>query len=218
VAIPNKFELQTCEARNAWVNASCKKAHIGSRFLDLADSRKKMENPKEDMPCNCGTFLNNFLIKYEKDQIVLKTLLCAMMKKIEQLEEVQKNHESMGHWYPNHSLAARKPVPADARPASRPQINLVFPQMETLKRILSSNEAYGPPPKQPVHNSQLRAGFLSLYKYNYNRRDYANQNEAKKKENNLKRRHGHNPPPHNEKRNIGQTNHGHAYQQPYQTH
>jgi hypothetical protein len=49
-----------------------------------------MENLKEDTPCNCGTFSNNFLIKYEKDQIVLKTLLHAMMKKIEQLEELQK--------------------------------------------------------------------------------------------------------------------------------
>jgi hypothetical protein len=82
VAIPNKVELKTCEARDAWVNALCKKAHICSRFLVLTDRTEKMENPKEDTPCNCGTFSNDFLIKYEKDQIVLKTLLCAMMTKI----------------------------------------------------------------------------------------------------------------------------------------
>jgi hypothetical protein len=80
VAIPNKFELQTFEAGNAWVYVSCKKAHIGSRYPDLADSRKKMKDSTEDTPCDCGTFLNDFLIKYKKDQIELKILLCAMMK------------------------------------------------------------------------------------------------------------------------------------------
>jgi hypothetical protein len=98
----------------------------------VADSRKKMEYPYEDTPCNCGTFLNNFLIKYNKDQIVLKTLLCAMMKKIEQLEELQKNCESMGHWDTICPSAACKPAVADAHPALRPQVNYVFPQMETL--------------------------------------------------------------------------------------
>jgi hypothetical protein len=98
-----------------------------------------MENPKEDTPYNCGTFSNNLLIKYEKDQIVLKTLLCAMMKKIEQLEEVQKIQESMGHQYPNRPSVARKPAAANECPAPRPQINFVFPQMETLQKILQSN-------------------------------------------------------------------------------
>jgi hypothetical protein len=42
----------------------------------LADGRVKMENPKEDMPCNCGMLSNNFLIKYEKNQIALKTIVC----------------------------------------------------------------------------------------------------------------------------------------------
>jgi hypothetical protein len=62
--------------------------HISSRHPGRTDSSKNMENPNEDTLCNCGTFLNNFLIKYNKDQIVLKTLLCTMMRKIEQLEEV----------------------------------------------------------------------------------------------------------------------------------
>jgi hypothetical protein len=118
-----------------------------------------MEYPYKDTPCNCGTFLNNFLIKYNKDQIVLKTFLCAMMEKIEHLEELQKNRKSMGHWDPNRSTAARKLVAADALPAWHPQVNFVSPQMETLHRIFNSNGAYGPPPKQPVHNSRLRVGF-----------------------------------------------------------
>jgi hypothetical protein len=107
-----------------------------------------------------------------------------MMKKIKQLEELQKNHESMGHWDPICPLAARRPAAADACPALRPQVNFMSPQMGTLQNILESNGAYGPPPKQPVHNSQLRAGFRSLYKYNYNRKDYADQNKPKTKQNN----------------------------------
>jgi hypothetical protein len=43
--------------------------------------REKMKNPKGDMLCNNGTFSNDLRIQYEKDQIVLKTLLCTMMKK-----------------------------------------------------------------------------------------------------------------------------------------
>jgi hypothetical protein len=74
---------------------------ISSRHPGRTDSRKNMENPNEDTLCNCGTFLNNFLIEYNKDQIVLKTLLCTMMRKIEQLEEVQKICEPMGHQYPS---------------------------------------------------------------------------------------------------------------------
>jgi hypothetical protein len=45
---------------------------IISRHPDLTDSRQKMENPNRAMPCNCRSSLNNFLLKYEKDQIVLK--------------------------------------------------------------------------------------------------------------------------------------------------
>jgi hypothetical protein len=121
-----------------------------------------------------------------------------MMRKIEQLEEVQKICKPMGHQYPNHPLATCKPAAADARPASWPQINLISPQMETLQRILNSNGAYGPPPKQPVHNSQLRAGFRRLCKYNFDRKDYANKKtktkQNKSKQNKLKRRDGHNKP------------------------
>jgi hypothetical protein len=144
-----------------------------------------MENPKEDTPCNCGTFSNNFLIKYEKDQIVLKNLLCAMMKKIEQLEEVQKIRES------NRPSAACKPATADERPAPRPQINFVSPQMDTLQKILKSNGAYGPPPKQPVHNSRLRLRLHGLCK-SKRTKDEANQY----KEGGWAQR----PLPHNEKK------------------
>jgi hypothetical protein len=77
-----------------------------------------MENSKEDTPCNCGTISNNFLTKYEKDQIVLKTLLFTMMEKIDKLEELQKSRESMGHWDPICPLAAHKPAATAARPAS----------------------------------------------------------------------------------------------------
>jgi hypothetical protein len=184
------------QQRKAQVNTSCKQADIGSRHPDLTNSRKKRETPNKDTPCNCGSILNNFRIKYEKDQIVLKTLLCTMMRKIEQLEEVQKICEPMGHQYPNRPTAARKPATADAHPASCPQINLVSPKMETSQKILSSNGVYGPPPKQPVHNSRLRAGCRRLCKHNFDRKNYANQNETKMKQNktkqnNIKRGGGH---------------------------
>jgi hypothetical protein len=102
----------------------------------------------------------------------------------------------MGHWYPNRSPAARKSVAAEASPASRPQINLISPQMKPLQRILNSNRVHGLPPKQPAHNSRLRAGLLGLCKYNLDRKDYSNQETKMKqnesKQNNLKRRDGHN--------------------------
>jgi hypothetical protein len=60
-----------------------------------------------------------------------------MMMKMEQLEEVQKICEPMGDQYPVHPPAARKPAAADVLPASRPQINHVSPQMETLQKILN---------------------------------------------------------------------------------
>jgi hypothetical protein len=101
-----------------------------------------MENSKENMPCNCGTFSYNFLIKFVKVQIVLKTLLFTMMTKIEQLEELQKNCKSMGHWDPICPSAARKSTAADVRPA---QVDFVSFQMETLQKILKSNGTYGPP-------------------------------------------------------------------------
>jgi hypothetical protein len=103
-----------------------------------------------------------------------------MMKKIEQLQEVQKNCESMG---PIRPSAARKPAAAAASPASRPQLNFVSPQTETLQKILESNGTHGPPSKQPVHNSRLRAGLQSLCKHNYDRKDYENQNKPKMKQN-----------------------------------
>jgi hypothetical protein len=77
---------------------------------------------------------------------VLKTLLCAMMKKIEQLEEVQKNRDSVGHQCPIRPLTAHKLAAAATHPALRPEVNFVSLQMETLRRILNSNGAYGPPP------------------------------------------------------------------------
>jgi hypothetical protein len=48
-----------------------------------------------------------------------------MIKKIEQLEELQKNHEFMGHCDPICPLAARKPAAAAAHSALRPQVNFV---------------------------------------------------------------------------------------------
>jgi hypothetical protein len=108
-----------------------------------------MENLKEDMPCNCGTFLNNFLIKYEKVQIVLKTLLHAMMKKIEQLTEESRVHGSMGPHLPiGRPQVGRYRCMSCIVPTSQFRVA----QMGTLHKILESNGAYGPPPKQLVHN------------------------------------------------------------------
>jgi hypothetical protein len=56
--------------------------------------------------------------------------------------------------------------------------------MGTLEKILESNVIYGPPPIQPVHNRQLRAGLRSLCKYNFDRKDYSNQ-ETKTKTNKI---------------------------------
>jgi hypothetical protein len=171
-----------------------------------------MENSK-DTPCNCETFLNNFLIKYEKDQIVLKILLFTLMEKIDQLEELQKNRESIGHWGPICPSAACKLAAAAARPASRPQVNFGSSQMET-KKIIESNGTHGPPPIQPSHDGRLRAGLRTLCKYNYNRKDYANQNETKSKQNETKQNNpkrggwAQRPLPHDEKQNSGQNNHG----------
>jgi hypothetical protein len=68
-----------------------------------------------------------------------------MMKRIEQLEELQKNRESMDHWDPIHPEAARTSTAADAHPASRREVNFVSSQMETLQKILESNGTYGTP-------------------------------------------------------------------------
>jgi hypothetical protein len=143
------------------------------------DRREKMENPKKDNLCNNGTFSNNLLIQYEKNQIVLKTLLCTMMKEIEKLEEILK---SMGQPCPNRSPAARKkPVAENEGPTYRPKLDSVSPQMGTLQKILELNGIYGPPPKQPIHNSGLRAGQRSLFKYNFDRKEYLNKKRRQNK-------------------------------------
>jgi hypothetical protein len=189
--------IKTDQTDQKWIKC------ISSSYPGLTDSRQKMGNPNRTTSCNCGSSLNNFLLKYEKDQIVLKTLLCTMMRKIEQLEEVYKTREPMGHQYPDHPSDVRKPAAADVRPASRPQINLVSPQMETLQRILNSNGAYGPPPKQLVHNNWLRTGLRRLCKYNFDRKDYANHEiktkQNKSKQNNLEVGWAQRPFPHNER-------------------
>jgi hypothetical protein len=61
-------------------------------------------------------------------------------------------------------------------------INLVSSQMETLQKILRSNGSYGPPPKQPSLTDRLRAAFRRLCKYNFDQKDYANQNKPKQNE------------------------------------
>jgi hypothetical protein len=131
-----------------------------------------MENPKDDTPCNNGPFLYDLRIQYEMDQIVQ-----SLLKRIKPLEEKVR---VMGHLDPICPSAAHKPAAAAA--ASHPQVNFVSSQMETLKKILESNGTYGPPPKQQqqtAYNSRLRAGLRSLCKYNYDRKDYANQNKPK---------------------------------------
>jgi hypothetical protein len=146
-----------------------------------------MEKSKEDTLCNNGTFSNNFRIPYEKDQIVQKTLLSTMMTKIEKLEEICK---SMGQpcldRLPN---AHKKPAAKDEGPTYGPKLNFVSSQMG-LQKILEFNGIYRPPPIQPIHNIRLRAGLKSLCKYDFDRKDYLNQ----------------------ERHNFGQINHGHVYQ------
>jgi hypothetical protein len=93
--------------------------------------------------------------------------------------------KSMGHWEPICPSAARKPAAAAAAAAaSRHQVNFVSSQMETLQEILESNRIHGRSPKQPIHNSRLRAGLRSLCKYNFDRKDYLNQ-ETKTKKNEI---------------------------------
>jgi hypothetical protein len=86
----------------------------------------------------------------------------------------------IGHWDPIFPSAAHKPAAAAAA-ASRPQVNFVFSQMGMLQKILELNGIYGPPPKQPIHNSRLRAGLRSLCKYNFDRKDYSNHKTKKNK-------------------------------------
>jgi hypothetical protein len=130
-----------------------------------------MENPKDDTLCNNALFSYNLQIQYEMYQIMQ-----PLMKRIEQLEE--KVHV-MGHWDLIRPSATCKLVAAAAAAASRPQVNFVSSQMETSQKILESNGTYGPPPKQPAHNGWLRAGLRSLCEYNYDCKNYANQNKSK---------------------------------------
>jgi hypothetical protein len=145
-----------------------------------------------------GTSMNDMQLKYEMDQIVQKNLLgtmneemcamreemCAMTKQLGQLKEMLK---SMGYQSPNplpathKKLAARKSSAAAVAAALHPQVNFLSTQMETLQKILKLNGIYGLPPKQPIHNSPLRAGIGSLCKYNFDRKDYLNQ-ETKQNE------------------------------------
>jgi hypothetical protein len=139
-----------------------------------------MEDLTKDTPCNNGPFSFNIRIQYEVNRIVQ-----PLMKRIEQLEKkvrVMGSMKSMGHWDPIHPSAACKPAAAAA--ASCPQVNFVSSQMGTLQKILESNGIYGPPPIQPIHNSRLRAGLRSLCKYNFDRKDYQNQ-ETKMKQNEI---------------------------------
>jgi hypothetical protein len=74
-----------------------------------------MESPKEDTLCNYGKFSIDLRIQYEKDQFMLKTLLCTMKTKIEKLEEILK---TMGQLCSDHPPAAHK------KPAHSGPINL----------------------------------------------------------------------------------------------
>jgi hypothetical protein len=104
-----------------------------------------------------------------------------MMKKIEKLKEILK---SMGQPCPDRPPAAhKKPAAKNEGPTYRPKFNFVSPQMGTLQKILESNGVYGPPSRQPIHNGQLRADLRSLGKYNYDCKDYVNQNKPKTKKN-----------------------------------
>jgi hypothetical protein len=73
------------------------------------DRREKLENPKEDTLCNNGKFLNDLRIQYEKNQIVLKIILCTMMKKNKKLEEILK---SMGQPCPGRPPVAHNKLAA----------------------------------------------------------------------------------------------------------
>jgi hypothetical protein len=143
-----------------------------------------MENPTKDTPCNNGPFSYNLRMQYEMDRIVQ-----PLMKRIEQLEEkvrVMGSMKPMGQPCPDRPPAAdEKPAAKNEDPTYRLKLNFVFPQMGTLQNILESNGVYGPPPRQPVHNGWLRAALRSLCEYNYNRKDYANQNEPKTKKNEI---------------------------------
>jgi hypothetical protein len=118
------------------------------------------------------------------------------MKRIEQLKEKVR---VMGHWDPISPSATCKLPAAAAAAASHPQVNFVSSQMESLQKILESNGTKSNGTKQPAHNGRLRASLRSLCKYNYNRKDYANQTEPKSKQNKLKQNNpkrggGHNGP------------------------
>jgi hypothetical protein len=134
-----------------------------------------MENPKEDTLCINETFSNNLRIQYEKNQVVLKPLLCTMMKRIKQLEEKVCVMESMGDPCPSRSLTCKPPATVNEGPTYRLKLNFVSPQMGT----------YGAPPRQPIHNSWLWVSLRSLCKYNYDCKDYANQNKPKTKKNQI---------------------------------
>jgi hypothetical protein len=130
--------------RNARVITSCKQAHIGS--LGLTNRRQNMENPKDDTPCNNGTFSNDFQIQYEKDQIVLKTLLYTKSVKIEKLEEILK---SMGQSCPDRPQEAGRLQACCCSCITPSSQFCVFPYGDYAK----DSGIYGPPPIQPVHNS-----------------------------------------------------------------
>jgi hypothetical protein len=98
----------------------------------------------------------------------------------------------MGQLCPDRPPAAHEKPAAHKKPAAKnegptywPKLNFVSPQMGTLQKILESNGIYGPTPKQPVRNGRLRAGLQSLCKYNYDRKDYVNQNKPKTKKNKI---------------------------------
>jgi hypothetical protein len=74
---------------------------------------------------------------------------------------------------PNPPPAAhKKPAAKNEGPTYQPKLDFVSPQMGTFQKILESNGVYGPPPKQPIHKSQLRAGLQSLCKNNFDRKNY----------------------------------------------
>jgi hypothetical protein len=94
----------------------------------------------------------------------------------------------MGYQSPNPLPAAHKKLTAHKRPAAknegptyRPKLNFVSSRWELCKRYWNLMGFMARPPNSPFHNSRLRAGLRSLCKYNFDRKDYSNQ-ETKQNE------------------------------------
>jgi uncharacterized coiled-coil protein SlyX len=114
---------------------------------------------------------NNLLGTMNEEMCAMREEMCAMTKQLGQLNEMLKSS----------SAAHKKLAAKNGGPTYWLKLNFASSQMGTLQKILESNGLYGPPPKQPIHNSRMRAGLRSLCKYNFDRKDYLNQETKQNK-------------------------------------